>query len=144
MYFHLLRVPLARRLGGKIISGERVSHGGKIKLNQLKSSLDTYAKVLEKLDVELLFPIRDIVEGDAIKDLLGWEWAEGKEHPACMYSGNYRGMDGKTNYSEERLQAFLKSFLLPLSIGLGKIIIDHPDAPLEKLQKPLYDWEADQ
>lgn len=144
MYFHLLRVPMARRLGGKIISGERVSHGGRIKLNQLNLSLDTYAKVLENLDVDLLFPIRNIVEGDAIKDLLGWDWAEGKEHPACMYSGNYRNMDGKTDYSEERLQAFLKDFLLPLSIRLGKIIIDHPNASLEELQKPLYDWEASQ
>jgi len=144
MYFHLLRVPIARRLGCKIISGERISHGGKIKLNQLKSSLDTYAKVLKNLDVELLFPIRDIVEGDAIKDLLGWEWAEGKEHPACMYSGNYRGMDGVTEYSEEKLQAFLTDFLLPLSIRLGKIIIDDPNASLEELQKPLYDLELGQ
>ena len=142
MYFHLLRVPMARRLGGKIISGERVSHGGKIKLNQLNPSLDAYTKVLENLDVKLLFPIRDIVEGDAIKNLIGWEWEEGKEHPACIYSGNYRKMTGATDYSLEGLQTFLKEFLEPVSIRLGEILIKNPNASLQELQKPLYDWET--
>ncbi len=144
MYFHLLRVPMARRLGGRIISGERVSHGGKIKLNQLNVSLDAYAKTLKKLDVQLLFPIRNIVDGDVIKDLLGWEWEEGKEHPACMYSGNYRSISGKTDYDAGRLQAFLIDFLIPVSISIGKILMDNPEASLQELEKPLYDWEATQ
>ncbi len=142
MYFHLLRVPMARRLGGKIISGERVSHGGKIKLNQLDASLDAYHKVLKELGVELLFPIRDVYEGTAIEELLGWEWKEGKEHPACMYSGNYRRMDGRTDYSEEKLLAFLEEFLIPVSIELGRILSENPEASLEELQKPLRDWEG--
>ena len=135
---------MARRLGGKIISGERVSHGGKIKLNQLNPSLDAYAAVLENLDVELLFPIRDILEGDAITELLGWEWEEGKEHPACMYSGNYRKMNGATVYSDEGLRTFLTEFLVPVSIRLGKILIENPNASLQELQKPLWKWEASQ
>ncbi|NBG87789.1 hypothetical protein [Isachenkonia alkalipeptolytica] len=142
MYFHLLRVPMARRLGGRIISGERVSHEGKIKLNQLDASLGAYHKVLKNLGVELLFPIRDIVEGAAIEELLGWQWEEGKEHPACMYSGNYRQMDGVTDYSLEGLLTFLEEFLVPVSIALGKILIEDPDASLEKLQQPLQDWEV--
>ncbi len=144
MYFHLLRVPMARRLGGKIISGERVSHGGKIKLNQLADSLEAYKTVLEKLGVELLFPIREVVDGNAVRDLLGWSWDEGKGHPACMYSGNYRRMDGKTEYSERALRAFLTEFLIPVSVNVGKILIRKPDASLEDLQKPLYEWEENQ
>lgn len=142
MYFHLLRVPMARQLGRKIISGERVSHEGKIKLNQLDPSLNAYHKVLKSLEVELLFPIREIFEGDTIENLLGWQWQEGKEHPACMYSGNYRQIDGKTDYSKEKLQSFLEEFLIPVSIDLGRILIENPKASLMELQKPLRDWEA--
>ena len=144
MYFHLLRVPMAGRLAGKIISGERVSHDGRIKLNQLDESLDAYHRVLQNLGVELLFPIREVYDGDGVKDLLGWEWEEGKEHPACMYSGNYRRMDGGTDYSKENLQAFLQEFLIPVSTRLGEILIENPEASLQQLQQPLIDWEAEQ
>jgi hypothetical protein len=142
MYFHLLRVPMAQRLGGKIISGERVSHDGKIKLNQLDASLDAYHQVLESLSVQLIFPIRRVSDGEVIKDLLGWQWEEGTEHPACMYSGNYRRMDGGTGYDPKRLQAFLEEFLIPVSRSLGKILINNPDASVKELQLPLIEWEG--
>lgn len=141
MYFHLLRVPMALSIGKKIISGERLRHDSRIKLNQLEISLEAYRKVLESLNVTLLFPIKDIEEGDRIRDILGWDWAEGEEHPACVYSGNYADMNKQTLYDEDSLLDFLETFLIPVSMELGTILVENPAASQKELEKPLHEWE---
>ncbi|AKL94577.1 hypothetical protein CACET_c11120 [Clostridium aceticum] len=122
-YFHLLRVPMALKLGKKIISGERESHDGRIKINQLSSSLSAYKKITEHFGVELLIPLRYMEDGDEVEKLIGWEWQEGKDHPSCVYSGNYKDIHGRTIYDEEKIQAYLKNFLYPVCIQLGEVIL---------------------
>ena len=141
MYFHLLRVPMALKIGKQIVSGERLRHDHRVKLNQLGISLDAYKKVLDELNVTLHFPIKEVEEGDRIKDILGWDWEEGEEHPSCVYSGNYADMKKKTCYKKKNLQHFLDDFLVPVSIELGKILTKNPDASLKELEKPLHAWE---
>ncbi|MCC5909347.1 MAG: hypothetical protein JJT76_02785 [Clostridiaceae bacterium] len=128
-YFHLLRVPMALKIGRKIISGERESHDGRIKINQLASCLSTYKKISEHFGVELLIPLRHMEDGDEVEKLIGWDWQEGKDHPSCVYSGNYRDIHGRTIYDEEKIQDYLKGFLYPVCIQLGELLLkeENPD-----------------
>ncbi|SCZ76221.1 hypothetical protein [Acidaminobacter hydrogenoformans] len=124
-YFHLIRLPFARRLGHVIISGERESHDGRVKLNQLPLVLDFLASVIEAEGVRLLQPIRTLKDGAVVENLIGWDWKEGVNHPACTFSGNYMLADGSVQYDPVQLKAYLQDYLAPIhkvvaeALGLG-------------------------
>lgn len=124
-YFHLIRLPFAKRLGRVIISGERESHDGRVKLNQLPQVLDFLARVIEAEGVRLLQPIRSLKEGAAVEDLIGWDWKEGVNHPECTFSGNYKLADGSVKYDPAQLETYLQDYLAPIhkavaeALGLG-------------------------
>ena len=113
-YFHLLRLPFAERLGKVIISGERESHDGRVKLNQLPQVLDFLADGIKATGIRLLQPIRGMSDGEAVEALIGWQWKEGVNHPACTFSGNYKLADGRVVYDPVQLDAFLKDYLGPV------------------------------
>jgi len=90
-YLHSVRIPLALILGKvPIISGEREQHDGAVKINQISEALTIYQNLSEDFGVRLLFPLRHIAKGDRIKDILGFEWQEGKNQLNCVLSENYR------------------------------------------------------
>ncbi len=134
-YFHILRVPMALQLGKKIISGERESHDQKIKVNQLPLCLSFYKGILAEFEVELLFPLRGIQNGNEIENLIGWDWQEGKNHPECSYSGNYRNLEGKAVYEEEKINRFLEEFLGPVLKKVTQLYIDNQEIPRAELIK---------
>lgn len=120
LYFHLTKLPFALALSGRIISGERASHDGRIKVNQLDVCLDSYQKVIQECGGTLLMPIRHTSEGDKVEALIGWDWEEGKDHPKCVLSGNYRDANGKAIFDLEKLEKYLEEGLVPLGILIGK------------------------
>jgi hypothetical protein len=120
LYLHAARIPLARLLGGSgkgapIISGERESHDNKIKLNQVAPALDAYAGLCSEFGVELMVPIRHVIDGSRIEKILSLAWPEGGEQLGCVLSGNYRGCDGQVDFNPKALEAFLDEFALPLT-----------------------------
>ncbi len=138
-YFHLLRVPIALKLGSKIISGERESHDGRIKLNQTAEALDSYIKIAKYFDVELIMPIRYMKDGNEIKDLIGWDWEEGKAHQSCAFSGNYQSPDGSVYYNKERVQKYLDGYLYPVCTVIGEELIKDENANREVMIKAIKD-----
>jgi len=134
-YFHILRIPLALQLGGKIISGEREIHDQRIKVNQLPLCLSFYKKILAEFGVELLFPLKNIQSGKEIEKLIGWEWKEGKNHPECSYSGNYRDLQGQAVYQEEKINHFLETFLGPVLKKVTKLFIENQEISRAELIK---------
>lgn len=115
MYFHLLKIPFAQKLGKVIVSGERESHDGRIKLNQLPAVLDFYVDFFDKVGISLIQPVRNLTEGASVETLLGWDWKEGLSHPECTFGGNYRSADGSVSYDSEMLDTYLNDFLKPAS-----------------------------
>jgi hypothetical protein len=116
LYLHSVRIPLSRLLGGApIISGERESHNGTIKVNQISEALNTYERLAGKFDTELVMPIRNITKGDLIRDILGFQWEEGGEQLGCVLSGNYRTADGKVGIEIRRVKKYLDEFAFPLA-----------------------------
>lgn len=127
LYIHAIRVPLAKKLNCKlIISGERESHNGQVKINQTPRVLDYYAKLLAQFGIELFQPLRKIASGAEIIKLLGQEWASGKQQLHCVLSGNYKNPDGSVDYGEGKRFSDAKSarFLEEYGLPLSKAILE--------------------
>ncbi len=133
LYFHLTKLPFAKELSGIIISGERESHDGRIKVNQLGQTLDVYTSVLKSLGFELRMPLRHMDDGDAVESLIGWAWKEGLSHPECVLSGNYRDRDGRAVYDETGLISLLNDYVKPAGLIVGKFLLND-DKDMETLK----------
>lgn len=116
LYIHSVRIPLALTLGKvPIIAGERERHDGRIKVNQISEALDVYEKMAKDFGVRLLLPLRHIAEGDRIKEILGFEWQEGKDQLGCVLSGNYRRLDGSVYSTACQVQRYMEEFAGPVT-----------------------------
>lgn len=113
LYFHALRIPLARKLGCRlVIGGERESHDGKIKVNQIGISLEAFIKLFKKFDLELFLPLRHVQRGDEIEEIIGWNWEEGEGQLECVLSQNYREHDGSIVLHEDAIAKYFDEFAL--------------------------------
>ena len=119
-YLRIIRIPLARHLGNKIISGERLYHNGDFKIDQIKEVLNVYSKICRDFGVELILPIRHIKEGKKIKEIIGEEWEQGEKQFSCVFSGNYRDKDGKVIFEKIGILKLLNEFIYPVSIEILK------------------------
>ncbi len=110
LYMHLMRIPLALELDSKeIISGERESHGGEIKINQTAETLDAYAEVMGTAGIKLVFPIRHTHKNEEIEAIVGGGWNASEKQMLCVLSGNYRDMIP----SKKKLERYLQEFVVP-------------------------------
>lgn len=113
LYFHAIRIPIAKKLQvNLVIGGERESHDGKIKINQIKIALDAYKAFLRKFNIELFFPLRHIKSGKEIETIIGEVWDEGRQQLECVLSKNYQEADGRVLLNEESIKQFLDEFAL--------------------------------
>ena len=114
LYLHSVRIPLSITLGKiPVVAGERERHDGRIKVNQVSEALAVYEDIARNFGVPLVFPLRDIAEGDRIADILGFAWEAGKEQLGCVLSGNYRMLDGSVPNAVPRVQRYLEEFAGP-------------------------------
>lgn len=119
-YLRIIRIPLAKQLGEKIISGERIHHNKDFKIDQFTDVLETYHKLCDNFGVELLLSVKDIREGDRIKEIIGYKWEQGKNQFSCVFSGNYRDKDGKVIFDKENILNILNEFIYPSSVEIIK------------------------
>ena len=119
LYVHLARVPLSWALGGApIITGERETHDGRVKLSQSAASIDAETRVLAHAGVELLTPLRES-SGAEIEALVP-SWAEQEEQLRCVHAGNFEMLDGSVALDESAYRRYLEEFFEPA----GKAIVD--------------------
>lgn len=133
LYLHALRLPLALALGGApIIAGERESHDGRIKINQLATSLNAYRGLTLHWAVDLLLPLRHVDSGQEVETWLGRQWPEGGEQLGCVLSGNYCDPGGWAVYRHSGLAGFLDGLALPLiRAWLSELLAERPCDPLQ-------------
>ena len=124
LYLHSVRIPLSRLLGSvPVIAGERESHDGAIKVNQISEALTAYQDLAREFDTELILPLRYIHDGSRISDLLGFEWQEGGEQLGCVLSGNYRGVDGKAFIEGRQVRQYLEEFAYPVTREIVRVYL---------------------
>lgn len=127
MYLHAARVPLARNVGAAaIISGERLSHDGRMKINQLEPALAAYREVLEGEGLELALPLERVAAGSEIDGIVGPGWPESGRQMGCVLAGNYRDTSGGIIAREESLSAYLGEFLVPFT---RRVLLSFREAP---------------
>lgn len=116
LYIHSMRGFLAKAIGcTKIISGERESHDGKLKINQLPISIDFYSKLLNNFGIEHLNPVRHIATEYEINEINKVEWSEGTNQPKCLFSSNYVNCNGTAQFDVEKLEKFFSDFSIPVA-----------------------------
>lgn len=116
LYLHAIRFPLAKRLGGlPILSGERESHSGIVKINQTDAALDVYLDLARRFDVRLLLPLRRITQSEEIENLLRLHWPRDEEQLKCVLSGNYRRLDDGMGPSAKDVQTYFTKFAVPVA-----------------------------
>ena len=123
LYLHSIRIPLAKLINCKtIISGERESHDGRMKVNQTHEVLECYSRMASYFDIDLVFPLRFIEKGDTIVSILQMDWEENRSQMECVLSGNYRIAENPGSIKNEKNLFFLEKFALPLTI---KVLEDY-------------------
>lgn len=115
MYLHALRVPLCWSTETtRLVAGERLRHGGRIKVNQTRIAVEAYRSVLGRFGVRLELPLLEVDGERPVKSLVG-EWEEGREQPSCALSGNYLDRKDGVELDEERLRTYLTEYLVPVT-----------------------------
>ncbi len=113
LYFHASRIPIAKQLDCElIIGGERESHDGRIKINQIGIVLDIYQSFMKRYGIELFLPIRHIESGNEVESILGMDWDEGDQQLKCVLSKNYLEVDGSVSVVEEAVKRYFDEFAL--------------------------------
>ena len=94
MYLHAARLPFALEVGARsIVSGERLRHDDRVKLNQLGAVLDSYSTVIEAEGLTLDLPLEEVSDGALVEDLVG-QWPESERQMSCVLESNYRDAEG--------------------------------------------------
>ena len=114
LYLHTIRIPLARKIGcSVVIGGERESHEGKTKINQIGVALDAYISFARKFGIELFLPLRNMSSNKDIETIINQPWEEGAEQLGCVLSKNYQDKDGNvSSYSESAIERFFREFAI--------------------------------
>jgi hypothetical protein len=111
LYLHALRIPLAKKIMcNVIIGGERESHEGRIKINQISVALDAYVSFARTFGIELFLPLRKIAKNEQIETIINQPWDEGTEQLECVLSKNYVDRKGDVVYSESAIKRFFSEF----------------------------------
>jgi hypothetical protein len=119
MYLHALRAPLAWETGAlRQVSGERLYHKGRVKVNQTRPAVEAYRGVLARFGISLELPLLELDDEESIHSLVGG-WEEGEGQPDCVLSGNYRELDGRISCDESGILAYLDDYLVPVT---GRIL----------------------
>lgn len=124
MYLHAVRAPLAWEAGAlRQVSGERLHHKGRVKINQIRQAVEAYRGVLARFGISLELPLLELDDEESIYSLAG-DWEEGEAQPDCVLSGNYRELDGRVSCDESRIRAYLDDYLVPVT---GRILASLQD-----------------
>jgi hypothetical protein len=117
LYVHLARVPLSWALGNApVITGERDTHDGRIKLSQTSTSIDAETRVLAHAGVELLTPVRYATSAAVEKLVTGWREPDGGLK--CVHSGNYVLADGTVDFDEAAYGAYVAEYFEPVGTAV--------------------------
>ncbi|MBU1155125.1 MAG: hypothetical protein KJ921_04715 [Proteobacteria bacterium] len=116
LYLHAARIPLAKRLGGVVVvAGERLSHDGREKLNQVAPAQEAYQELFRGFGLELDLPLAHVSSGREIEEILGLSWPESGDQLGCVFSGNYLEPGGAQGVSLDSLRSYFQRFALPLA-----------------------------
>lgn len=141
LYLHAIRIPLARMTGGApIIAGERKSHSGAVKVNQVEEALDFYGRFAARFGIRLEMPIASVDDGREIEEILEMPWERGKGQTGCCLSGNYKSANGEIGVQTGAFLRFFNEFAGPAAYSvinayLEEYVPDHEDIAKQTMMR---------
>ncbi|MFO7931066.1 MAG: hypothetical protein ACQETG_06440 [Thermodesulfobacteriota bacterium] len=140
LYLHAVRIPLAKMLGNvPVIAGERKSHSGSIKINQVPEAIDFYRRFANTFGVILDLPIADITDDQNITEILETHWKRGKDQPGCVFSGNYKRSTGEVGIRTAELTRFFNNFAGPVAESVISACLENRIPDHEKIARDIMD-----
>lgn len=121
--FHLIRILIAKKLKIlNVVSGERIIHTDKEKINQLGFVLDFYNEIYKSQGVNHILPVRNIIEGSQIDKLL-YSYGIECSDLNCLYSGNYyEHGTSKISIRHDQIYGYLYEILHQMLNGMAQEI----------------------
>jgi hypothetical protein len=132
LYVHIARVPLSWALGGvPVVTGERDTHDGRIKLSQTTASIDAEKRVFEAAGIELLTPVRSSSSSriSALTGDLDREWPQ----LDCVHSGNYKDLDGRVEFDEPLHARYVAEFFEPVGLAIVEAWRETPEPDYDSI-----------
>ncbi len=109
---HALRVPIARAVKSEtVISGERILHDSREKINQYASILRYFKEFMKSFGIRLEQPLLNISDTNDLE--LSRPWRLESMSPGCMFSKNYYDEDGQPLFKESDILNQLRIFYEP-------------------------------
>jgi len=108
---HSIRIPLAQVYSGKILTGEKLLHNGKIKINQNSIVLDIFDDLFKKYNIEVIRPIDDDAN-EIIDEFYNQYNIEEVKYIKCYMSGN-SNVNHINDLKEYNINKYCYEYLIP-------------------------------
>ena len=118
MYTHLIRIPVYKKYNAKgIITGERISHSGKIKLNQHYLTISAFDEIFMNSEINMERPLLLIEDVDVIDQLIdNEEILRHTNDVKCVMSGNLSEFILENSNNTHLLKKYLKEYVIPVGL----------------------------
>lgn len=116
LFTHLLRIPILYKNNAVgIITGERSSHNGKLKMNQYPITIECFNMLFEKHNILFKRPLFDIDNTDIINnEIKDYAYLESINDVKCILSGNLTDYPYQKNDALYQLTKFLDEYVFKL------------------------------
>lgn len=116
LFAHLIRIPLYTKIcASGIITGERYSHNGSVKLNQHLLTIKCFQELFNKKEIVLIQPLLDVDELSVIEnEIMDYKDINHINDVKCILSGNMHRVDCDNDFFRNKLSEFLYGFVVPI------------------------------
>ncbi len=116
LFAHLLRIPILLKYKGYgIITGERFSHEGKLKVNQHPLTIKCFNSLFNKYKISLIQPLINIADTNIVdKEIEDYALLSHVNDVKCILSDNLEDFSLLTDDNLFQLQEYLDKYIYPI------------------------------
>ncbi len=135
LYTHLLRIPVYKKYGANgLITGERKSHSGIVKLNQHIKTIHLFQEMFCKLGIYLIQPLLEIEDTKVIDEIIANKNIITHANDVkCVLSGNTFGFSLVQKENLLLLEDYMKEFVSTVGEFCIQRINRNGEIPLTEL-----------
>lgn len=116
LFTHLLRVPLYINNNSMgLITGERLSHGGNVKINQHAYVLNFFRELFFSYGINVIQPVLNISDTNIVNNIINnQEIISHANDTKCILSNNLSGFSLENSESYESMKYYFSEYVVPL------------------------------
>ncbi len=130
LYVHVLRIALAKIIGAKVIvTGERLKHNGKLKINQTSTSLSSHEQFCKEYGILLKLPLKEVYEGEEVRSIVNHPYEKDAEL-RCIFRSNLYDKKGSA-FNINKLDHYYCKFTIPVARAYIELLTACWDGTIE-------------